>query len=480
MTIKLLSLTIVYIARNLCQPNPCGLGKCSLTNEGKINCNCKDTFTKGERCHIHYIKTNPVPILTVGNTHTVQVMSSINKIFVTSNNNNSLSIIGSPILNMGTVSLYRVLANQPGFYKVSYSVILPSVEYPVLDSTVFLVFPSVQHRSTNQDYFDTLGLPKGHLGIGCCDNQLNLTPHQCVTNITLYSSCKWTSTSQSDSSEGIIYLRVNTLYLPLSIVGIQVNKNGMGLYTSHQSYTTSSGNCASCSGTGCHRNKTSIRYNMETISNIVNYDSLFTTFLRNVRSFLPSWLSVVIHTTRIESIGYSQYNFMSSVSTTEGCDELPNIAQGLQYTIKTTSRLLFTISQRPILVLPTASNPFCVVVDMCSDIFPVMYAPIPSEIIHLLPYLTLLQSLLAGDTEINYKWIALQEQHSIQVHNAVMSNLYWNGTHRFTPSTPDYYEFKLAVNFTKTFNGGNNLKVLMKFEGDVYHQSNIKYGQVLY
>ena len=101
---------------------------------------------------------------------------------------------------------YTILANQPGFYIVNYSVILPSVEYPVLDSTVFLVSPFVQRRSTT--YFDTLGLPKGHLGIGCCDNQLNLTPYQCVTNITLYSSCKWTSTSQSDSFEGIIYLRV--------------------------------------------------------------------------------------------------------------------------------------------------------------------------------------------------------------------------------------------------------------------------------
>ena len=253
----------------------------------------------------------------------------------------------------------------------------------------------------------------------------------------------------------------------------------MGLYASHQFYTTSNGNCTSCNGTGCHRNTTAIGYGMETISDIVNYDSLFTTFLSNVRSFLPSWLSVVIHSTRIESIGYSQYNFMSSVSTTEGCDELPNIAQGLQYTIKTTSRLLFTISQRAIFVLPTANNPFCVVVDMCSDIFPVMYAPIPSEIIHRLPYLTLLQPLLA-DAEINYKWIALQEQQSIQLHNTVIPNLYWNGTHHFIPSTPDYYEFKLAVNFTKTFNGGNNLKVLMSFEGDVYHQSNIKDGQVLY
>ena len=103
-------------------------------------------------------------------------MSSINKIFVASSNNDSLSVIGSPILKRGISLSYTVLANQPGFYIVNYNVILPSVEYQVLDSTIFLVSPSVQRRSTNQDYFDTLGLPKGHLGIGCCENQLNLTP----------------------------------------------------------------------------------------------------------------------------------------------------------------------------------------------------------------------------------------------------------------------------------------------------------------
>ena len=137
---------IVYIAKDLCNPNPCGPGKCSLTNEGKINCDCKDTFTKGERCQIHYIKTNPVPILTVGNTHIVQIMSSINKIFVASSNNDSLSVIGSPILKRGISLSYTVLANQPGFYIVNYNVILPSVEYQVLDSTIFLVSPSVQRR----------------------------------------------------------------------------------------------------------------------------------------------------------------------------------------------------------------------------------------------------------------------------------------------------------------------------------------------
>ena len=83
--------------------------------EGKINCNCKDTFTKGERCQIHYIKTNPVPMLTIGNTHTVQVMSSINKIFVASSNNDSFSVIGSPILKGEYLCLIQYWLTNQGF-----------------------------------------------------------------------------------------------------------------------------------------------------------------------------------------------------------------------------------------------------------------------------------------------------------------------------------------------------------------------------
>jgi hypothetical protein len=381
-----------------------------------------------------------------------------------------LSITESVFTSFG--GEYTIIARQPGIYYLNYTVSVPPTQFLTPEDTIIMIYG--QRSSASDKYFRTLGLSNGQLSLGCCANKLHLKPHHCVSTITLHSSCRWVSNQNGHvTSDGVIFLTVNSLTLPLSIIGIQYNTTKSTLVFKPNQPTNS---CLPCSD-----EKSCVHYNnfgMDSVHSFLNYDSLLLTFLTSVESFLPSWLSVEIYST---TSVYSRYNYMASLAspnTLSGCNLLPYLFSkcSLHYLIKTTSQLLFTVNSHPFIVLPTDDNPHCFIIDLCHERFPKLYASLPISLKRPSDTIEHLQKLLNDNAEVNFKYIALEENHLLQ---KPLMNLdqYWNGEHYFFPDLPNYFEYKLALNFTKTFFGGN-LNVLMKFDGDVYFQSTIEANEV--
>lgn len=445
-----------------------------------IRCDCKGTYTTGERCQLSQIVIDPIPVLTQGSQYTTRVSSWLaapSKILVSSLDNISLAIVSSPLLTLHTQpTSYTVQANQLGFFKVRYDV-MPGAPLVKASDSLYLVTSTRTARDTAQDYFMLQGLERGHLGIGCCQRQLTLTPYQCTSNITLHSYCQWNTNS---STEGVIYLSVSSLYLPLSIAGLKVN--GFNTYTS----ANTSNQCMSCdrmSNTKCQKADSSLHFNTKTIHDILQYRSMVTTFLVSVKKFLPIWLQVEVYTSTLPS-SYSIYDFKSFIGTVRelktiiGCEDIHlKDTPSLVYALRTTSRLLFTIDSHPVFLYPTTNNPFCIVIDTCSGITPTLHTSIPPTLLNRqnAAATSTLRSLYTGNTRITFKSIALQEDGLVSPMET--RTQYWNGSQYFSPSLP-LYQYQVEVAFHKTFTSEGGLSVAVDYEGLVYYQPAVKNGEV--
>jgi hypothetical protein len=458
--------------KSLCVPNPCGRGVCSVVN-GEVNCDCEGTYAHGDRCQLQYMTVESIPLLTSGDTRTIRVASrpfNPVKVLVTSSDNDSLAIVGSPVVTLTTNGAeYTVVARRPGVYSINYTIMALPTQFISPEETIIAVSANRPDRSA-EDYFGTLGLPNGQLGVGCCSHKMNLNPHQCVSNITLHSSCQWSLDRNGlIASEGVVFLSINALHLPLSIAGLRYNSSDLSSFQ----INPPTNSCLSC------RNCLSFtKFGVNTVHSLLRYDSMLFTLLSSINSFLPSWLTLEIYS---NTEVYSHHNYMASVDSPtrlSGCSILHHTMQqaSLRYLLSTTSQLLLHVDSRPFIVIPTEASPFCFVLDICSSRHPILHATVPSSLERSSDTARLLMGLLQDDGMIDFKSISFQENGLYQV-RYMDKEKYWNGTHHFDPVLPNYFEYMLNVNFTRTFTG-DQLRVMASFNGQAYYQSNISRGKV--
>ena len=472
----------------MCEPNPCAPGHCTVNDKQSIECNCQGTYTIGERCQLGYIVIDSVPALINGNREIVTMSSQPRTqitISITSSNQSSLSV-NTPIVSLSPQShgaSYIVQANDPGLFRVSYD-IMPDSSYVKPDDSILMVASRERvTRAENSDYFTTQGLQRGQLGIGCCSKEVTLSQYQCSSNLTLHSYCQWNEVT----SPGVVHLSVASLYLPVSIAGLDLKTSPLSLNTHY-----SAEQCLSCDKTPnqrCQKLDSSLIFSINTLKGILQYRSIVNSFLNSVRDFLPSWLTIDIHSTTFPS-SYSLYDFMTfigegrEVRGLTGCNqfELPD-TPSLLYALRTTSRLLVTIDSHPTFLYPQASNPFCVVIDACSGMTPTLHSLVPPKLVskETIGSTGVLSLLLAGNAQVNFRSISLQENGILPplgLHNKDGKAMYWNGSLSFSPILPSLYQYKLTADYRRTFTGGNNLIVDLNFKGSVYYQPKIKEGQV--
>ena len=434
-----------------------------------------------ERCQIGTLLTYPVPILSEGSSHNIRFSSAPVKIFIKSSNNSALSLLTSSFIDVKSDSSrnsYNIKANTSGLYKITYK-ILPGVDFATPEDVPIIVTSSRSKRSRN-DYFSKLGLKTGHLGIGCCWKDLAFTPYQCASKISLYSSCKWRS---DNSTDGVVFVSKSSLYLPLSLAGIQLNDDFRSVFSLFASGDNTNDRCMLCERSGnveCLPTYSMISYNPATIGELLQQDSLVTTFLDKMNDFLPPWLSISVHLSKTHA--YSLYDYMAFFGTAndlKGVTGCHNVSaqqpKSFLYAVRTTSTVLITIDSFPIFLYLTTSNPFCMVVDLCSEVTTTLNVAIPNALQpSLLVGLPSIQMLLKENSYLYFKSISFQEYG--KRYHLLRDSKFWNGSGFFTPVLPKY-DFEIDIVMSRSFSGGN-LIVDMEFEGSVLHQSKVNEGEV--
>ena len=447
--------------------------------KGNIICNCKGKYRLGKNCQTAYLISAPLPVITAGSSHNIQVLTNPLKtadLIITSS---TMNISRTITLDRYTVSLsFPVKFSTVGLHVMSFFV-LSSESYIKPDDTIFVVEPRGSKReSTN--YFTKHGLQNGYLGVGCCQNEISILAEQCISNITLHSTCQWMTTNDTHTTNGVVFISVSSMYLPLSIVGLQFNQRRRFSPSIYIRSSTLPATCKTCErGTlPCLTSQSSFAFTPKITKDILNYNSLLTTFLDKTRKFIPPWLSITVRPDK--TLTYSKLDYSAFVGTAHelnkvvGCHQLnfPN-SKSLIYAIRTTLSLLLTINSSHVFLFPTDSDPFCIAVDMCSEESTTLYVTLPSELQPLaLKEITSLKNILDDNGQFSFENISFQEN-GIRVN---FDSSFFNGFKFIKPKLPRY-EFKLHCILSKSFTS-SQLIVGMDFNGAILHNSSISMGEV--
>lgn len=447
--------------------------------KGNIICNCKGKYRLGKNCQTAYLISAPLPVITVGSSHNIQVLTNPLKtadLIITSS---TMNISRTITLDPYTVSLsFPMKLSSVGLHIMSFHM-LSSELYIKPDDTIFVVIPQKNKReSTN--YFTKHGLQNGYLGVGCCQNEISIIAEQCISNITLHSTCQWMTTNDTHMTNGVVFISVSSMYLPLSIIGLQFNQSKSFSPSIYIRSSTLPTTCKACEqgSVPCLTSQSSFAFTPKITEDILNYNSLLTTFLNKIRKFTPPWLSITVRPDKTST--YSKLDYSAFVGTARelnnvvGCDQLnfPN-SKSLIYAIRTTLSLLLTINSSHVFLFPTDSDPFCIAVDMCSQESTTLHVTLPSELQPpALKEITPLKKLLDNNGQLFFKNISLQEN-GIRVN---FDSTFFDGFRFIKPNLPRY-EFKLYSTLYKSFRGGE-LIVGMDFNGAILHNSSISMGEV--
>ena len=406
---------------------------------------------------------------------------------LTVTNISALNIVGEETQTFiptddSTTVVYTLHPNEPGLFQVHYN-IQPINNFRKPENSVVLVTYLDSSGKKDNNYFQSLDLRDGQLGLGCCSNSLLMSSAQCISKLSFFSSCHWFSPEGETEliSKGVVFIGGRTLNLPLSIAGIDVRSSSSSFKASLP--TTSdilSERCYSCEKETfqCAETNTTIHFDEYDVQTFLTFNSLSTTFLESIKDLLPSWLSVSVHS----SIStYSNYDFLSFVGTSteiknlEGCESYQADAKKrLLYALRTRSTLYVVIDNFPtFLHSSSTSKPVCILVDMCSSFQSKLYFMVPpalqpSQLIGL-PYF----QILINNGQVSFKTITFTERGK---NVRFKDSKYWRGDTYFTAQIPKF-EFEVEVKLEKEF-VGNDLRVKINFVGSALHESQPDEGKV--
>ena len=479
----------IFLENEACDINPCAPGICSVNDEGRFQCDCEGTFHTGERCETSFLQIPSIPVLTTNTDYDVSITSSPQieqELTLTVTNISALNIVGEETQKLipaddSTTVVYTLHPNEPGLFQVRYN-IEPKNNFRKPENSVVLITSSGSSGKKDNNYFQSLGLSDGQLGLGCCSNSLFMSSAQCISKLSFFSSCQWFSPEGETEfiSKGVVFIGGRTLNLPLSIAGIDVQSSSSSFKASLP--TTSdilSERCFSCERETfqCTETNTTIRFNENDVQNFLTFNSLSTTFLESIKDLLPSWLSVSIHSS---ISAYSNYDFLSFVGTSteiknlEGCESYQADAKkGLLYALRTKSTLYVVIDNFPAFLHSSTSKPVCILVDMCSSFQSKLYFMVPSVLqpsqLTGLPYF----QILTNKGQVSFQTITFTERGN---YVRFKDSKYWRGDTYFTAEIPKF-EFEVEMKLEKEF-VGNYLGVNIDFVGSAMHQSQPDEGKV--
>lgn len=383
-----------------CDPNPCKHGgQCSVSEEGSPLCNCTGTLYKGDACQTGLVIVPKLPVLAQGvqsQNFTIQAAptSTLN---IGCNLNYQIQMSPSTKLvvegqQKGTN--FTLTPQISGLFTIGYTPYGQAVQetnFETPEKSVVLVKSS--SASGTSDYFSTLGLSKGELGIGCCKYNYSfpIPTASCANPIFLSSSCSWDNAYDDLLTSGTVFISSEGIDIPVSLVGLGLT-GGQGYFDTYlpsnfQGGTRECSQCVQCqatttssqcpinianSNTGCVAWSQSVPFDEANMDSMLAANSLSVTFFKKIQKLFPSWLTVQGNSDATND-GYYLFDYKSFIgSSTEavklfGCESLPASASGLAYNFRTMSEMSIAIWQDTYIYKPSSTDgaPLCFSLDLC-------------------------------------------------------------------------------------------------------------------
>ena len=361
---------IFLLEIDVCDPNPCGLGNCSITDEKTPFCSCPGSFYSGNTCEEGRLIVSDIPILSVNQLSSPIVLYSSPR-----------STLNITISTQPHVLLYpsnKISINYPneqtslqiksilrGIVKLHFQLETTETYEPVNDQIAVASYDNVVGH-----YFNDA--EKGILKEGCCRFDWNLPDYFCSNPnhlVTLYSSCGWMRNERRALSDGTIIIEYGMFKVPLSITGIDITLSDENIAID---YSNEGGACERCSTR--ERNCHSHIPTTEDVRDMLKLQALEKTFLRWSAAIFPSSItvSIPVNTTK-QAFSRTDY-YAKLVTRLDSLDECVNFSpsivhsSGLNYIIAVSSDLSISYNQEPISYVHLSGDfPVCFMRSLCND-----------------------------------------------------------------------------------------------------------------
>ena len=479
-----------YSEKIPCNPDPCNGGQCIAMSQLRVeSCDCSETLLVGQYCQLSTLRTPTINILMEGQSsdnillqtqpgESIKIVVSSNSEFVQINRNKAQVSLKLPKeTGRGTFS---VLPQQKGLYSLSYSMKSSSLSVMPEDSPI-LVLPHNASDHTRNNYFTSQHLDPGKLAAGCCQYDYNLPMSVCPSDLTLKSSCMWMNSPVpgiSASTGGIVFMTSNDIELPLSIAGIQLllsakSSSASGIVEIGSNVDLQSCN-AQCqpsnreSAQTCLITDRSVHFDEYDMQDMLEQNSLVSTFLEKISLLLPSWLHIQV-LSGLDDKKYAPYDFKAyfgfqdNLQNLKGCDSVVPTSATAMYALRTDATLQITIEHIQFSVIVSASNSLCFVVDICDPVKPSLSAPFPPE----LATISYLEQLMVKGWNIHPSSITFAED-GISKATEFDDRRFWDGHENQEISLPNY-DFEMPASFSGSLTGGETAAELA-FDGSMLYK----------
>ena len=355
---------------DVCDPNPCGLGNCSITNEKSPICSCPGSYFSGNTCEEGRLVVSDIPILTVNQ------LSLPISLYSSPHTTLNITIFSQPhvllypsdkisITYPNEQTSLKIKSTSPGIVKLHFQLESTEKYEPVNDQIAV-----VSDENVAGHYFDDDEM--GILKEGCCQFDWNLPDYFCSNSghqVTLYSSCGWMRNKQRAISDGVIVIEYGMFKVPLSIAGIDIAISDENIAID---FSNEGGLCKHCSKReiNCHSHIPTI----EDVRDMLKLQALEKTFLRWSAAILPSSITISIPVNATKQ-AFSRIDFHAKLVTRlDLVDECPYLSppivqsSGLDYVIAVSSNLSISYNHNVILYIHSPSDsPVCFMRSLCND-----------------------------------------------------------------------------------------------------------------
>ena len=478
-----------FLERIPCDPDPCNGGQCiAMSQLGAEVCDCSDTLLAGPHCQLSTLRTPTISVLTEGqNSDSILLQTQPGeslKVVVISNsefvliNRNQVPVSLTMPTETGR-STFSVLPQQKGLYSLSYSMRSSSLSVIPEDSPI-LVLPQNASEHTQNNYFTSQRLVPGNLAVGCCQHDYNLPMSVCPTDLMLKSTCMWTTSPMSGvsaSTGGVVFMTADDIELPLSIAGVQLlfsnesSSTGIVEIGSNADLQTCNPQCQPTnreSAETCSITDRSVRFDEYDMQDMLEQNSLLSTFVAEMALFLPSWLAIQV-LSGLDDKKYAAYDFKAyfgfqdDLQNLKGCGSIVPTSAMAMYALRTDATLQITVEPVHFSVIVTPSNSLCFVVDICDSFKPTLTAPFPPS----LATISYIEQLTVKGWNVRPTSVTFAKG-GISKATELPYRTIWDGHENREISLPNY-DFEMAATFTGSLTGGGTAAE-MAFDGSVLYK----------
>ena len=478
----------VYIAEsNPCTPNPClNGGRCTQRStddltELTFECNCEGTGYEGATCERGIVTVPTIPTLSENHEYKFNISARPQgEIFLNIESSGQLHVYPDRVRLTHSTSHAEisVTGSELGQYSLHYTLSGTAAETFDLpeDSQVF-VGPGQRTPGEINAYFRSVKSEVGYLNESCCISEFTYPECPMTTDAVIFlSTCSWTTSDSSYSTNGIVFARFKSLGVPLSISGTTINYSMGTIDTS----VPRSSVCKSCEANRdkiVTQTQTKLPEGAENcyyydfkagdVSDFLTSYALATTYINRVSSLFPSWVRVeLLQSTSSSSQSISDGDFSTAlveqegVSSVKGCENLLVDSPGL-YSVLTYSggRSIQLRINEETQAHQLRGETMCLAVNLCQEMNTPVYSQLPQSVQDNMLKLTVHKPYQEARWTYTLDAVTFyQTKRQIEV-----SSMYWNGTDMYLPYFPGA-DMEIRTSASSTFSSFKEGYVRIKAE----------------